>query len=50
MMKSFYNYDRNPSVLCFLVQIRSFVIETSLGLEKLNTKGKMKRIVVVVEK
>ena len=32
------------------VQVRAFVIETSLGLQNLNMKGKMKRILVVVVK
>ena len=35
-MTSFYCYDKNPSGLCFLVQIRAFVIETSLGLQNKN--------------
>ena len=48
MMTLFYYHDQNPSGFCFLVQIRSFVIETSLGLQNLNMK--MKRIVVVVVK
>ena len=47
MMTSFYSYDKNPSGLCFLVQIRAFVIETSLGLPNKNMKGKTKRILVV---
>ena len=50
MMTSFYYYDQNPSGLCFLAQIRAFVIETSLGLKNLNMKGKTKRILVVVVK
>ena len=29
---SFYYYDQNPSGFCFLVQIRAFVFETSLGI------------------
>ena len=32
-MTSFYYYDQNPSGFCFLVQIRAFVIQTSLGLQ-----------------
>ena len=43
-MTSFYYYDQNPSGFCFLVQIRAFVIQTSLGLQNLNMKGKTKRI------
>ena len=31
-MTSFYYYDQNPSGFCFLVQIRAFVFETSLGI------------------
>ena len=27
-----YYYDQNPSGFCFLVQIKAFVIQTSLGL------------------
>ena len=49
-MTSFYYYDQNPSGFCFLVQIRAFVIQTSLGLQNLNMKGKTKRIPVVVVK
>ena len=37
-MTSFYYYDQNPSGFCFLVQIRAFVIQTSLGLQNLNKK------------
>ena len=40
MMASFYYYDQDPSGFCFLVQIRAFVIQTSLGLHNLNMKGK----------
>ena len=50
MMTSFYYYDQNPSGVFFLVQIKAFVIQTSLGLPNLSVKGKMKRIVVVVVK
>ena len=50
MMTSFYYYDQNPSGVCFLVQIKAFVIQTSLGLPNLNIKGKTKRILVVVVK
>ena len=35
---------------CFFVQIKTLVIETSLGLPNLNMKGKTKRILVVVLK
>ena len=49
-MTSFYHYDKNPSGFCFLVLIRAFVIQTSLGLQNLNMKGKTKRILVVVVK
>ena len=41
-MTSFYYYDQNPSGFCFLVQIRAFVIQTSLGLQNLNMKGRTK--------
>ena len=44
---SFYFYDHNPSGFCFLVQIGTFVIETSLGFSNLNMKEKTKRILVV---
>ena len=42
MMTSFYYYDQNPSGICFLVQIRAFVIETSLrtGITKLKYERK----------
>ena len=43
MMTSFYYKDQNPSAVCFHVQIKAFVIETSLGLPNLNMKGKTKR-------
>ena len=49
-MTSFYYYDQNPSGFCFLVQIRAFVIQTSLGLQNLNMKGKTKRILFVLVK
>ena len=49
-MTSFYYYDQNPSGFCFLVLVRAFVIQTSLGLQNLNMKGKMKRILVKVLK
>ena len=49
-MTSFYYFDQNPSWFCFLVQITAFVIETLLGLQNLNMKGKTKRILVVVVK
>ena len=50
MTTSFYYNDQDPSGFCFLVQIRAFVIETSLGLANLQMKGKTKRILVVVVK
>ena len=34
MMTSFYYYEQNPSGVCFLGQIKAFVIQTSLGLPK----------------
>ena len=37
-MTSFYYYDQNPSGFCFLVLIRAFVIQTSLGYERKNEK------------
>ena len=49
-MASFYYYDQDPLGFCFLVQIRAFVIQTSLGLHNLNMKGNTKRILVVVVK
>ena len=48
-----FEYDQNPSGFCFLVQLRAFVIQTSLGLpwlQNLNVKGKTKRTLVVVVK
>ena len=33
-MTSLHYYDQNPSEFCFFVQIRAFVIQTSLGLRK----------------
>ena len=50
MMASFYSYDQNTSGFCFLVQIRAFVILSSLALPNFNMKGKTKRILVVVVK
>ena len=50
VMTSFRYYDQNLSGLCFLVQIKAFVIQTSLGLPNLNMKGKTTRILVVVIK
>ena len=47
-MMSFYYYDLNPLGFGFLVQIKAFVIQTSLGLQNLNVKEKTKRILVVV--
>ena len=49
-MTSVYYYDQNPSGVCFLVQIKAFVIQASLGLPNLNMKVKTKRILVVVVK
>ena len=49
-MTSFYYYDQNPSEVCFLLQIKAFVTQTSLGLPNLSVKGKTKKIVVVVIK
>ena len=49
-MTLFYYYDQNPSDVAFLVQIRAFVIQTSLGLPNLIVKRKTKRILVVVVK
>ena len=49
-MTSFYYDDENPSEFCFLVQIRAFVILTSLRLPNLNMKEKTKRIQVIVVK
>ena len=47
-MTSFYYYDQDPSRFRFLLLIKAFVIQTSLGLQNLKMKGKMKRILVVV--
>ena len=41
-MTSFYYYDQNPSGFCFLVLIRAFAIQTSLGLPNLNMEEKRK--------
>ena len=49
MMTSFYYYDQNSSGFCFLMQIRSSVINLA-GITNLNMKGKTKRFVVVVLK
>ena len=43
-------YELNPSRFFFLVQIRAFVIHTSLGLPNLNEKQNLKRILVVAVK
>ena len=48
-MTSFYYYDQNRSRFGFLVLIRAFVFQTSLGLQNLNMKGKTKSILVVVK-
>ena len=39
-MASFYYCDQNLSGYCFRVQIKAFVIQTSLGLPNLNRKEK----------
>ena len=50
-MTSIYYYDEQDlSGFRFLVLIRAFVIQTSLGLQNLNMKGKKKRILVEVVK
>ena len=49
-MTSFYYYYQNPSGFCFLVQIRAFVISTSMGLTNLNMKENTKWILVSVVK
>ena len=49
-MTSFYYYDQDPSGFRFLVLIKAFVIQTLLGLQNLNMKGKTKRILVEVVK
>ena len=49
-MMSFYYYDLNPLGFGVLVQIKAFVIQTSLGVQNLNVKEKTKRILVVVVK
>ena len=43
-------YDQNSSGFCFLVRIRAFVFETSLGFIKFKYERKTKRILVVVVK
>ena len=59
-MTSFYYYDQNPSAFCFFANdgfiacvktppMTAFVILTSLGLANLNTNGKTKRILVVIQ-
>ena len=42
-MTSFYYYDQDPSRFRFLVLIKAFVIQTSLGLQNLKMKGKTKK-------
>ena len=42
-MTLFYYYDQNPSDIAFLVQIRAFVIQTSLGSPNLNVKKKKRK-------
>ena len=49
-MASFYYNDQNLSGFFFLVQIRAFVIQTSLGLPNFKMKGKTKRILVLIVK
>ena len=49
MASSDYNYH-NPSFFLFVMLIRAIVIETPLGLQKLNNKEKSKGILVVVVK
>ena len=39
-MTSFYYYDQNPSGVCFLVQIKAFVVQTSLRLPKIEYERK----------
>ena len=41
-MTSFHYCDQNLSGFRFLLQIRTFVIQTSLGLSNLNMKGETK--------
>ena len=50
MMVSFDNNYQNPSLSLFPMLIRAIVIETQLGLQNLNKKGKTKGILVVVVK
>ena len=42
-------YEQNPWGFFFLVQIRAFVFETSLGLPHLNMTGKMILIVLILK-
>ena len=42
MTSFYYYYYQNPSGFCFLVQIRAFVIKTSMGLTNLNMEEEMK--------
>ena len=49
-MTSFYYNYHNPWVCCFLVQIKAFVLSSSVGLTNLNNKAKPKWILVVVVK
>ena len=49
-MTLFYHEDWNPLGFCCFVQIRAFVIETSLGWPYLSRKEETKRILVVVSK
>ena len=50
MMASFYYFDLDPSGFCFLVQIRAFVIYTSLGATNFEYEKKTKRTLVIVVK
>ena len=49
MASSDYNYH-NPFFFLFVMLIRAIVIETPLGLQKLNNNEKSKGILVVVVK
>ena len=49
-MASFYYYDQSPLGFWFVVQIRTFLIKTSLGFPNLNMKGKTKSILAVSSK
>ena len=49
-MASFYYYDQSPLGFWFLVQIRTFLIYTSLGFPNWNMKGKTTSILAVSSK